>query len=46
MELQKGRPSNINGRLTKEVRVYDLLDSIGIEYWHIDHEAVNTIEAC
>lgn len=46
MELQKGRPGNINGRLTKEVRVYDLLDSIGIEYWHIDHEAVNTIEAC
>ena len=32
MELYKGRPENIQGRLDKEIRVYDLLDSLGIEY--------------
>ena len=31
VELYKGRPQNIEGRLDREVRVYDLLDSLGIE---------------
>ena len=38
MELHKGRPENEEGRLEKEIRVYDLLDSLGIEYHRIDHE--------
>lgn len=46
MELQKGRPENIEGRLEKEIRTYDLLDSIGVEYWRIDHEAAFTMEVC
>lgn len=33
MELYKGRPEYINGREEREVRVYDLLDSLGIEYF-------------
>lgn len=37
MELYKGRPQNIDGRLDREVRVYDLLDSLGIEYLRTDH---------
>lgn len=44
--LQKGRPQNTGDRLEKEVRVYELLDSLGIEYERIDHEAVMTIDAC
>lgn len=46
MELQKGRPSSDEGRLDKEIRTYNLLDSLGIEYQRIDHEAAYTMEAC
>jgi Ala-tRNA(Pro) deacylase len=34
------------GRLEKERRCYDLLDSLGIEYDRVDHEHADTIEAC
>ncbi len=46
MELYKGRPQNIEGRLDREVRVYDLLDSLGIEYLRTDHGNADTMEAC
>jgi len=46
MVLFKGRPDDISGRLEKEIRVYDLLDSLGIEYERVDHEAAETMEAC
>ena len=46
MELVFGRPESNEGRLEKEVRCYDLLDSLGVEYWRIDHEEANTMEAC
>lgn len=46
MELLNGRPSDESGRLEKEIRVYDLLDSLGVSYQRIDHEVVMTIEAC
>ena len=46
MELVQGRPADCGGRLEKEVRCYDLLDSLGIEYQRIDHEATMTMEAC
>lgn len=46
MELYKGRPQNTEGRLEKEIRVYDLLDSLGIEYVRTDHEKADTMEAC
>lgn len=46
MELQKGRPADLEKRLPKEQRVYDLLDSLGIEYSRVDHESAMTMEAC
>lgn len=46
MELYMGRPMELTGRLDKEIRVYDLLDSLGIEYARIDHEPAMTMEAC
>ncbi|XCP86397.1 prolyl-tRNA synthetase associated domain-containing protein [Roseburia hominis] len=46
MELVKGRPEDTIGRLPREVEVYDLLDSLGIEYYRTDHEEANTMEAC
>ena len=46
MELQNGRPADCSTRLPKEIRVYDLLDKLGVFYQRIDHEAAMTMEAC
>ena len=46
MILQNGRPADCSGRLDKEIRCYDLLDSLGIDYQRIDHAPANTMEAC
>ena len=46
MELYDGRPDNTEGRLPREVRTYDLLDSLGVEYKRTDHEPADTMEAC
>ena len=46
MELMNGRPMDCSGRLEREVRVYDLLDELGIVYQRTDHEEANTMEAC
>lgn len=46
--LEKGRPADVTGRLEKEVRCYDLLDSLQIPYFRVDHrdEPAYTMEAC
>ena len=44
--IYEGRPEDCSGRLEKEIRTYDLLDSLSIPYLRIDHEALPTIEAC
>ena len=46
MELSEGSPLNTEGRLEKEMRVYDLLDQLGISYLRTDHEAAGTMEDC
>jgi len=46
MKLENGRPATNEGRLDKEIRCYDLLDSLGVDYQRIDHEAAMTMEAC
>lgn len=46
MLLEKGRPMSSDGRESKEIRVYDFLDSLGIEYFRVDHEPAMTMEAC
>ena len=46
LTLYQGRPADEAGRLPKEIRVYDLLDQLGIEYERIDHPAAMTMEAC
>ncbi len=45
-ELIKGRPESGEGREDKEIRCYDWLDSLGIEYWRTDHPAADTMEEC
>lgn len=44
--LYQGRPADSTGRLEKELRAYDLLDSLGVAYTRVDHDALPTIEAC
>ena len=46
MKLEFGRPATNEGRLDKEIRCYDLLDQLGIEYARVDHESAMTMEAC
>ena len=46
MELVNGRPETNEGRLDKEIRCYDLLDRLGVQFQRIDHEEANTMEAC
>lgn len=46
MVLEKGRPAACEGRLEKEIRCYDLLDSLGLDYWRVDHAAADNMEVC
>ncbi len=46
MELLDGRPQSSEGRLPREVRVYDYLDNLGIDYKRVDHDPATTMEAC
>jgi Ala-tRNA(Pro) deacylase len=46
MQVYVGRPTNEEGRLPKEIRVYDYLDNLGIEYYRVDHNEAGTMEAC
>ena len=42
--LFTGRPSE--SRSPREERCYDLLDSLGVEYFRVDHEHADTIQDC
>lgn len=46
MELFTGRPVDLSGRLEREIRVYDFLDNLGINYLRTDHEPAQTMEDC
>lgn len=46
MTLYHGRPDDMTGRPDKEVRVYDLLDRLGVAYTCTDHAPAATMEDC
>lgn len=46
MELFNGRPENCSERMEKEIRTYDLLDGLGIDFQRTDHEPADTMEIC
>ena len=46
MELMNGRPADLSGRLPREIRTYDYLDDLGIQYFRTDHERADNMEAC
>ena len=37
LQIYKGRPEDEQDRPAKEIRTYDFLDHLGIEYYRIDH---------
>jgi len=43
-ELLKGRSDE--NRLPKELKCYDILDTLEIEYYRVDHDYADTIEQC
>lgn len=44
MELLSGRADD--NRLSKEIKCYDFLDSLGIEYDRVDHAEADDMETC
>ena len=46
LKAVSGRPETDEGRFDKEIRTYNLLDRLGIEYFRVDHEALMTMDAC
>lgn len=46
MKSCMGRPLDMEQRKDREIRVYDFLDELKIEYERVDHEAAMTMEAC
>lgn len=44
--LENGRPLHTDGRLEKEIAVYDFLDRLSVGYDRVDHEAAMTMELC
>ena len=43
--IYTGRPADTTDRLPKEIRTYDLLDSLEITYTRADHDTLPTMEA-
>lgn len=46
LTIYKGRPESTDGRMEREVRVYDLLDRLGVKYDRLDHAPAMTMEVC
>ncbi len=46
MKLYEGRPEDAKEREERELKVYDVLDSLGISYSRVDHAAAWTMEDC
>ena len=46
LKLENKRPETNEEREEKEIRVYDMLDELGVGYQRVDHEAAFTMEAC
>ena len=44
MELYSGKPTD--ERIEKEIRSYDFLDKLDINYERVDHDAADTMQLC
>ena len=45
-EVLKGRPADLTGRCEAEIRSYDLLDRLKIDYMRTEHPPADTMEVC
>lgn len=46
MIVNKGKPTDISERQEREIRAYEFLDSLDIEYERVDHAPAETMEQC
>lgn len=46
MLLEKGAPKDLTDRLDKEIKVYEFLNSLNIEFDRVDHLPAMTMEIC
>lgn len=46
MILLHGKPEDMSERLDREIRVYDFLEQLDIDFYRTDHEEAKTMEAC
>ncbi len=46
MQIFEGRPKNNAERLSKEIKCYDFLDDLGINYLRVDHKEAENMEIC
>ena len=46
MEVYIGKPYDMSGRLPREIRTYEYLDHLGIQYYRTDHERADNMLAC
>ena len=44
--IYTGSPADTAGRSPSQIKTYEFLDSLGIEYFRADHQSADTIEAC
>ncbi len=45
-EVFNGRPKDCTNRLPKEIRVYDFLDHLHVDYQRLDHDITASMEEC
>ena len=45
-EVYSGKPSDLESRAQVERRARELLETLGISYFRVDHDHADTIEAC
>jgi len=45
-KLEAGSPADYSGRIPQEQRCYQLLDSLGVTYYRVDHAHADTMEEC
>lgn len=46
MQLELGAPRDTEERQEKELRVYEFLDTLGVEYRRVDHASAMTMDDC
>jgi Ala-tRNA(Pro) deacylase len=45
-KLEPGSPADYSNRIVAEQRCYELLDSLNVEYYRVDHAHADTMEEC